>query len=489
MLLRTLAAIYLCLLAQLALAEANDHPLLHRYPGADVRYWLYTEYERTEMPAGPVDHEGRVAIDTLVGDLTRITYEIEGVSTLKVFENYKQALKKAGATFLSTCELEACGEADSELIDLANGVSGDSYVGNYYRKPYFLRAQLESARGPIHVFLFAGGFKGDVWLQQVIIEESPLEDGLIAVDESYLAAEVEKTGSGDQRTPEERQQDHPMIARYPGAELTRSRHVEYEKILLPLGKVNSDGIASEEMDLIGDLHQFTYETRNVSTLKVYRNYLQAVKELGFFINYSCELDACGNERESVELAERLAVAGDVQNYFRKSYYFVATQNTPQGRVVVAFYFGGFEGDVWVQQAMVEEKGAATDLVRVDADQLYQDIQNTGKALVYGIYFDTDSANVKDNSAEALKAISDLLASHPELDLYVVGHTDDTGDGGYNLNLSSRRAASVVGSLTKTYSVGSDRLKPAGVGPYAPVAGNESEADRALNRRVELVRRL
>lgn len=489
MLLRMLAAIYLLLLAQLAIAEANDHPLLSRYPGADIRYWLYTEYERAEMPAGPVDHEGRLAIDTLVGDLTRITYEIEGVSTLKVFENYKQALEKAGATFHSTCELEACGEEDSDLIDLANGVSGDSYVGNYYRKPYFLRAQLESASGPIHVFLFAGGFKGDVWLQQVVIEETALEDGLIAVDETYLAAAVEKTGSGDQRTPEERQQDHPMIARYPGADLTRSRHIEYEKILLPLGNVNSDGIASEEMELTGDVHQFTYEIRNVSTLKVYNNYLQAVKELGFSINYSCELAACGNERESVELAERLAVAGDVQNYFRRPYYFVATQNSPQGRVVVALYFGGFEGDVWVQQAIVEEKGAVTDLIKVNADQLYQDIENTGKALVYGIYFDTDSATMKSESVEALQAISDLMVSHPDLDLYVVGHTDDTGDGDYNLNLSSRRAASVVERLVTTYAVGSDRLKSAGVGPYAPVAGNESEEDRALNRRVELVRRL
>ncbi len=490
MFLKTLALLTLCLIAPWVSADESDHPLLSRYPDAEIGKWLYTEYEKVELPSGPVDNEGHLPADALIGDLTRIRYEIEGVSTFKVFENYRNALKTLGAKLVSVCELHECGGQDSGLLDLAAGVAGDSYyVGNYYEKPYFARAKLESAQGDIHIGLFVGGYDGNVWVHQVVVEEVPSQNTLISVAKDYLSVKPEQALSGDQRTPEEKQEDHPMMARYPGARLAKFRSVEYEKISLPLSVVSPEGTAPEKLDLIADISQYTYQAENVSTLKVYQNYLQAIKTLEFSLDYSCELDACGGESASTALGERMAVTGDVENYFRDPYYFVASRDVAQGRIVVAMYFGGFEGDVWIQQAVIEEKGAETDLVTVDADQLYQEIQQSGKALVYGIYFDTDSATVKAESADALKAISNLMQSHPELNLYVVGHTDDTGTSDHNLGLSSRRAASVVEALEADYSLESERLEAAGVGPYAPVAGNESDEGQRLNRRVELVRRL
>ncbi|SFR62800.1 Outer membrane protein OmpA [Marinobacter daqiaonensis] len=486
---RMLGLLTLCLLSPLVIADAQDHPLLSRYPGAEIKSQLYTEYEKVSLPTGPADAEGNLSGEALVGNLSRITYEIEGVSTFKVFENYRKALKIVGAKLLTVCELDQCGGKNTGLLDLASAVAGDSYVGNYYRKPYFIHAKLDSAKGLVNLSLFIGGFEGDVWLHQVVVEDVPLENGLVAVAEDYLEKKPAATTLGDRRTAEEKQQDHPMIARYPETRLLRSRNVEYEKMTIAIGVLNSEGETSKKLDLVGDIRQYSYEAKNVSTLKIYRNYLEAIKMLGFSLEYTCELDECGDESASLALAESLAVDRDVENYYRAPYYLVASRGTGHGRIVIAVYFGGFEGDVWIQQAVVEERGAETDLVRVDSDQLYQEIQQSGKALVYGIYFDTDSTTVKPESADALKTISDLLESHPELELYVVGHTDDTGEGSYNLSLSSRRAASVVKALEMDYPVTGNRLEPAGVGPYAPVAGNESAEGRRLNRRVELVRRL
>jgi len=56
-----------------------------------------------------------------------------------------------------------------------------------------------------------------------------------------------------------------------------------------------------------------------------------------------------------------------------------------------------------------------------------------------------------------------------------------------VDLSKRRAAAVVQALTSQYGVAADRLAPYGDGPYAPVASNDTEDGRALNRRVELVK--
>ena len=71
-------------------------------------------------------------------------------------------------------------------------------------------------------------------------------------------------------------------------------------------------------------------------------------------------------------------------------------------------------------------------------------------------------------------------------LHVVGHTDNQGKSEYNLELSKRRAASVVRELTSKYNVPLNRLDAFGCGIYAPVASNEAEDGRAKNRRVELV---
>jgi OOP family OmpA-OmpF porin len=64
----------------------------------------------------------------------------------------------------------------------------------------------------------------------------------------------------------------------------------------------------------------------------------------------------------------------------------------------------------------------------------------------------------------------------------------SGDLEHNLDLSKRRAAAVVQALVADHGISADRLTPRGVGPLAPVASNDSEEGRALNRRVELVKR-
>ena len=79
----------------------------------------------------------------------------------------------------------------------------------------------------------------------------------------------------------------------------------------------------------------------------------------------------------------------------------------------------------------------------DADALLQEIGLTGKATVHGIYFDTGKAVVKPESGPALAEVERLLGNRSDMRLFVVGHTDSQGTYEHNLDLSRRRAASVV----------------------------------------------
>jgi OmpA-OmpF porin, OOP family len=137
---------------------------------------------------------------------------------------------------------------------------------------------------------------------------------------------------------------------------------------------------------------------------------------------------------------------------------------------------------------IVEKGEMKQDVVANADVWKNEINATGHAAVYGVYFDTDKSEVKPESEAALKEIAKLLQANPKLNFNVVGHSDATGDIAHNMKLSEARAVAVVNALVSNHGIAAARLKGWGVGPLAPVASNDAEEGRAKNRRVELVKR-
>jgi outer membrane protein OmpA-like peptidoglycan-associated protein len=168
---------------------------------------------------------------------------------------------------------------------------------------------------------------------------------------------------------------------------------------------------------------------------------------------------------------------------------------PEGQVSVSLFvavergaaFPETKDRVAVLLDVVEAKPMEARMVSVDAGTMARDIAATGRVALYGLYFDTDKAELKPESAPALAEIGKLLKAQPGLKVYIVGHTDNVGVFDYNMSLSQRRAKSVVDQLIQSYGISPDRLKPAGAGMIAPVASNDDEAGRGKNRRVEIVK--
>ena len=103
-----------------------------------------------------------------------------------------------------------------------------------------------------------------------------------------------------------------------------------------------------------------------------------------------------------------------------------------------------------------------------------------------VYFATDSADIEERSHALLDAIARVLEVHPEVEhIRVEGHTDNTGDPAYNVDLSQRRAAAVVAYLVSK-GTAQERLEAKGMGPNAPIGENDTDEGRAKNRRVEFV---
>jgi OOP family OmpA-OmpF porin len=135
--------------------------------------------------------------------------------------------------------------------------------------------------------------------------------------------------------------------------------------------------------------------------------------------------------------------------------------------------------------IIRKEAMKQDVV-ADAASLAGSIGESGRAAVYGIYFDTDRSDIKPESKPALDEIVKLLKNDAKLNLHVVGHTDNVGLFEHNMKLSQARAESVVNALVTNGGIASTRLKAYGVGSLAPVASNKIDEGRAKNRRVELV---
>ena len=118
-----------------------------------------------------------------------------------------------------------------------------------------------------------------------------------------------------------------------------------------------------------------------------------------------------------------------------------------------------------------------------ADQL----EKTGRAKVYDLYFDFRSDELRPESDKVLKEIAQVMHDHPDWKLGVEGNTDNIGGDSYNLDLSKRRAAAVKEALVSQYDIAADRLSSTGFGRSHPIDTNDTIEGRARNRRVELAK--
>ena len=298
--------------------------------------------------------------------------------------------------------------------------------------------------------------------------------------------------------------DHPLLSRFAGSRLVGHSFKQFTDVTLPVGKQvekERKNVFEKELRVEGAFSRFNYVyATDRSSLEVMRNYEDALKKAGFTTLFACEKAACGKEMGEM-MGERILkdlkynASSHVEpyNYGRfEPRMLVAAGKKPDGAPVHALVYvvppvqerlGGAYLEIIEGKPMETGKVSAT----LDAEGMARGITAEGKVAVYGVYFDTDRADIKPESKAALAEMAKLLKSQPGLKVHIVGHTDNQGTMARNLELSQRRAESVVKALTGEHRIEPARLSAKGVAAYAPVASNDSEAGREKNRRVELVK--
>jgi outer membrane protein OmpA-like peptidoglycan-associated protein len=116
-----------------------------------------------------------------------------------------------------------------------------------------------------------------------------------------------------------------------------------------------------------------------------------------------------------------------------------------------------------------------------------ELKNCGQLFTYELAFETNSDKLQGTNQPILDALAGLLKKDGALKIQIAGHTDSSGDAAANQSLSERRAKTVAQTLIDKYGVDSKRLTTKGYGAEQPLATNDTEQGRAINRRVELVK--
>lgn len=245
--------------------------------------------------------------------------------------------------------------------------------------------------------------------------------------------------------------DHPLLSRMPDFNISGYKDTEFDSYRF---------IGSDKKPAVVEGHKYFIEYRLKSgapepgELKIRRNVQDALKKIGGKV-------VCDEN-------------------FGKFSTIIVQKDGKETWIEVRSYSNMYRLNIIEREIMKQE-------IVADARAMGNDINSTGHATVYGIYFDSGKAEIKPESDTAIAQISSLLKNNESLKLYVVGHTDNVGAIDANIKLSKDRADAVVNTLVAKYGIPATRLKSYGVASLVPVASNDLEEGKAKNRRVELVK--
>lgn len=255
------------------------------------------------------------------------------------------------------------------------------------------------------------------------------------------------------------------------------RNISFDREHMIVG----DSIVALEGKVFRDRFALANDVRPYTDIEFQRNYANAIQGLGgrevSRVQYTNEVvDAFGG-RDKVDAHFHGMCASDgcenhtwlIRQAGKEYWILVSTGAIPlHGAVVV-----------------LKKEGMQQSLGFLDAAAMKKSLDANGRVALQ-VNFDVDKATLRPDATAVVDEISALLLADPSLRLSIDGHTDSTGSAERNRSLSGERAAAVVAALVAR-GIDATRLESRGFGPDKPVADNSTEAGRALNRRVELVK--
>lgn len=318
----------------------------------------------------------------------------------------------------------------------------------------------------------------------------------------------------DMKSDAEGAADSPFTGRYEGSTIVGQTSTVFDALLLPAGPSDVSGkVLTGTVSQKGKILRTLYVSpQQRSSLEVFGNYVDALKAKGFSVVFECANAGCGKNFTGLKYrpsdpaslvvskgasTRRVILSRAMFSRVTDPRYAVLKMGEAGQETFISVFAaqnaGGALGDaskalrdrVGVLVESVEPGVREDKIITISAEDIGNGLGVEGRVALYGLYFDFDKAVIKPESAPQLAEMVSYLKASPEMRVYVVGHTDNSGELDYNVTLSTARAKAVADALVKA-GIDAGRLSARGLGPLAPLAANTSTEGQARNRRVELV---
>ncbi len=310
--------------------------------------------------------------------------------------------------------------------------------------------------------------------------------------------------------------DHPDFKRLTGSEIIWYKYSKFDELTIALARIEFDYDKQEFKNTKrdkaeGQLTTLYYKLpADSTTLEAVRQYEAELKPAGYETLFTAENDKLddGYNRFVQQIYPTAKKTDQLQylhefNKEEQRYAVLKGKGKAGSDIYLSIYAfvlndvsTGFDklvdahklekGNVVARVDILETKAMDTRMEVVKSEEITNAIDTAGRIAIYGVYFDTDKADIKPESATSIAEIAKAISGGKGTYL-IVGHTDNQGDLSYNQTLSLKRATAVTAALTSEYKIPAGRVIPVGVGMAAPLATNRDEAGRSKNRRVEIVK--
>ena len=275
---------------------------------------------------------------------------------------------------------------------------------------------------------------------------------------------------------EEGCKDHPLFTRFPNMHIAGCESSQFDLRKFPVGPPGKDDQMTKSIDVEGPTQWISYQVNEGTTppsgLQIMRNFENAVKKAGGTIegqypgwckaNYDPEgMPRMGNGCTSFGLTVKFVRGG------KETWAFIQASERE----------GNYLMTVSEREEMKQE---------ISVNELADKLTKEGFVTLY-VNFDTGKSTIKPDSAKTLDDAAAALKTAGDLHVEVAGHTDNVGTPEANQRLSQERAQAVMAALVER-GIKADRMTAKGYGQSSPIADNRTEDGRAINRRVELVKK-
>lgn len=280
-----------------------------------------------------------------------------------------------------------------------------------------------------------------------------------------------------------------LASRWPMHETFRQT-AKSDSFSLPVGP--SKNGSTPTMAVHGEIERIAFRVEtDAATLDILSEIQGLLEVEGYEVLFRCHDRACGGYdfRADLELPKAPAMYIDLQDF-----HFIAAErlagvpddyaavlvsrSAEAGYVQMTFASGAAQGVRMRVPVAVEANGVS--------DSIGSQLDASGHAVLDTLEFASGSTDLEPGEYSELADLTRYLADNPATRVLLVGHTDAMGSLESNIELSERRAESVLNRLVSAHGVDSERVAAKGIGYLSPRATNISAEGRKLNRRVEAV---